>query len=571
MSSKLVPATPRGTADVQRTRQDQRQARRLRHGSSGAYRRRSSSSTLLSSRDLLLLAAQQACLATAFDTQGNYPEACRLYRRTIKYLKIVSRRAAQAAKSKSAATTAALATANNMSMDAVDGLTPEACRLCEHWQLVYQQRLSGLEAARPRTHAPGLGHSLGKQSRSRTSTLTSSRPRFSPNRQSRMRRESLSKIPFIEDSVPREHCKRPPAAVARRPYWLLRLLRASVNEGGFISPSVYASPLVWSQKGAKVSGLSAKMAEYEKVYELLAALQAIPLPSDGVSWKTMYQRDWSAESFAAFDRGMAAFLEGLHKIQTSLHHSLSYVPKDRLKDGDAELLVSLAKGGAKAGGGDSGGSGSGHGGGSGACGSGASRASDGGGGGGGGGLGGVVVDSGGIHGRSDNGETATPRKKGPMSRVFEKMSKIYDRTSNEVLTKRASGGDLQEYAAMIACISDKAQFLDGWLTFFEMPGCLGRHGAPPPGAAVMTGGVDDGLKRTSMLPGTNRLSRIHAQLTRAGNGLRDVVCIVVWRDLQELLERFMRKSRKAFTRNLEWDEKQIGLDFQDDSPALRTV
>ena len=87
----------------------------------------------------------------------------------------------------------------------------------------------------------------------------------------------------------------------------------------------------------------------------------------------------------------------------------------------------------------------------------------------------------------------------------------------------------------------------------------------------MTGGVDDGLKRTSMLPGTNRLSRIHAQLTRAGNGLRDVVCIVVWRDLQELLERFMRKSRKAFTRNLEWDEKQIGLDFQDDSPALRTV
>ena len=59
-----------------------------------------------------------------------------------------------------------------------------------------------------------------------------------------MRRESLSKIPFIEDSVPREQCRRPPQAVERRPYWLLRLLRATINDGGFITPSVYASPLV---------------------------------------------------------------------------------------------------------------------------------------------------------------------------------------------------------------------------------------------------------------------------------------------------------------------------------------
>lgn len=85
----------------------------------------------------------------------------------------------------------------------------------------------------------------------------------------------------------------------------------------------------------------------------------------------------------------------------------------------------------------------------------------------------------------------------------------------------------------------------------------------------MLAGSDD-LKRASMPAGMDRLSRVHAQLKRAGDGLRDIVCIVVWRDLQELLERYMRKSRKAFTRNLEWDEK-VGLEFQDNGHELHTI
>ncbi len=589
-TAPAAPAKPQGLVNLLRVKR--RQAHRLRRGSSDAYRRRSSSSALLSNKDLLTRAAERARRAVVLDAEGHYPEACKLYRRTIKYLKIVSRRAARVAKSsgiassrsnRSANASTATGTTNKNTEDAIDGLTPQAYKLCEHWQLVYQQRLSGLEAARPRMHAPGLGHNFSDKIRSRTDTLSPSRSRFSPSRQSRVRRESLSKIPFIEDSVPTEHCKRPPKSVARRPYWLLRMLRASVNEGGFITPSVYVSPLVWSQKGAKVSGLSAKMVEYEKLYGLLTALQAVPLPSDGVSWKTMYKRDWSPESFASFDRGMATFLEGLHNIQISLHHSLSYVPKDRLKEGDAELLVPLVRGGARdvgpgrialGTGGDVGDTVRGfldRGDGDGAGGGGRGERIEGGGtrgGEGGGGSGDVDdgVDSGGIGGHT------IPRKKGPMSRVFKKMSKIYDRTSNEVLTKRASGGDLQEYAAMIACISDRAQFLDGWLTFFEMPGCSGRQGALPPGATAAPGGGDDtGLKRASMPPGTNRQSRIHAQLIRAGNGLRDVVCIVVWRDLQELLERYMRKSRKAFTRNLEWGEEQNGFPVADGHTVLRTV
>ena len=75
-----------------------------------------------------------------------------------------------------------------------------------------------------------------------------------------------------------------------------------------------------------------------------------------------------------------------------------------------------------------------------------------------------------------------------------------------------------------------------------------------------------------MVPNSRRLSRIHAQLKRAGNGLRDIVCIVVWKDLQELLERYMRKSRKAFNRVLEWDEQQVTLNVDDGNGSpLRTI
>ena len=52
---------------------------------------------------------------------------------------------------------------------------------------------------------------------------------------------------------------------------------------------------------------------------------------------------------------------------------------------------------------------------------------------------------------------------------------------------------------------------------------------------------------------TSALPRIHRMLERIGKCLRDAVCMVVWRDLQELLERYLRKSRKAFVSNLEWE------------------
>jgi hypothetical protein len=407
-------------------------------------RRRASGINLMSDLRLLELSLEAANIGTAADASYDYPTACANYAKAVKYFSTIIQRAS----------------ANQTCV-----LSDEQMDTVKHWQLVYQQRLAGLEAAK---------------------TMATRRSRVSKVVQ--VRKTSLSKIPFVEDVVPREHCPRPPAAVWRRPYWLLKRLQSSVNGGGFVAPSVYVSALVWSQKGAKISGLSDKMENYQNIYQHLTTLQSVPLPSDGKSWRTMYQRDTSVESLQTFEAGLKLFLDQIVKAQNALAHSLSYVSK-------AE---------------------------------------------------GSVAD----------------HKQGLLKRALIKVSKVYDRTANESMGKRVSGTNLQQYAALIACIGERAQFIDGWLSYFEAPGCeAGKGGALPPGVGTEKSNhvygdedADDGsgFRASQIDASTSALPRIHRMLESIGKCLRDTVCMVVWRDLLELLERYLRKSRKAFVSNLEW-------------------
>ncbi len=55
----------------------------------------------------------------------------------------------------------------------------------------------------------------------------------------------------------------------RRPYWLLRLIRQTVRQGGFITPRLHVPALVWQMYGASFSGLSVKSKAFEAVLILL--------------------------------------------------------------------------------------------------------------------------------------------------------------------------------------------------------------------------------------------------------------------------------------------------------------
>ena len=418
-----------------------------RRFSSVAQRRRSSG---FSNHRLLSLALEAANTATHADLNLDYKQASKSYKQAIESLREIIQRS------------------NN------DKTTITSAQLdkIQHYHLLYQQRLQGLEATREQT----------------LSRIKSSQTLFDPKarRETKVRHTSLSKIPFVEDVVPRKHCKRPPSALWRRPYWLLKNLQSSVNGGGFVAPSIYVSALVWSQKGAKISGLQHKMSNYQNIYENLNVLSQLQLPSDGRSWRTMHKRDTSIESLSTFEHGLSIFLDSLIKAQNALAHSLTYVHK-------AE---------------------------------------------------GSVAD----------------HKQGIFKRAITKVSKVIERTANESITKRASSNSLQQYAGLIACIGERVQFIDGWLSYFECPNCKGKSGAVPPGVGTQKSNhVYNKNQRASQIDvSTTAVPRIHRLLERIGHGLRDTICMVVWKDLQELLERFVRKSKKSFVSNLEWEEKQIG-------------
>jgi hypothetical protein len=128
----------------------------------------------------------------------------------------------------------------------------------------------------------------------------------------------MSKIPFNDKmspvhlrSDPREE---PPTSVLLRPYWLLRVLRKVITQGGYISPKVFVPKLVWSQYGVKFTGLSAKTSAFE---QLLIAISG---------------RAFLAESISDHGDGLSSLVpefrflsKDLIQLQNNLSKPLTYI------------------------------------------------------------------------------------------------------------------------------------------------------------------------------------------------------------------------------------------------------
>jgi hypothetical protein len=89
----------------------------------------------------------------------------------------------------------------------------------------------------------------------------------------RRKRKSMSKVRFhgqfdFEGKSYKEGIAKyesMPSAPMMQPYWLLRCISGTIKDGGFLTPSIYVPKLVWTQYGAKFSGLSAKMSAFSHV------------------------------------------------------------------------------------------------------------------------------------------------------------------------------------------------------------------------------------------------------------------------------------------------------------------
>ena len=134
----------------------------------------------------------------------------------------------------------------------------------------------------------------------------------------------------------------------RRPYWLLRLVRQSVRQGGFITPKLHVPALVWQMDRASFAGLSVKTRAFEACLILLLD-RVLPLekprgPQDGAL---------ARQALQAFGTVRAEF----DQLQNQLSRPFPFIRRT------TTAAAAAAEGTAEATAGDGGGSGSGGGGG----------------------------------------------------------------------------------------------------------------------------------------------------------------------------------------------------------------
>ena len=112
----------------------------------------------------------------------------------------------------------------------------------------------------------------------------------------------------------------------RRPFWLMRILRNSIEHGGYLSPDgrVYVPRRLWLQKGARFTAMAAKLECAHCLYAELHRMRAIDFKQPAIMSKEMDK-----------------LVETLDALQASLHRVLPFVPEPR--NGAPETANALLK------------------------------------------------------------------------------------------------------------------------------------------------------------------------------------------------------------------------------------
>ena len=117
-------------------------------------------------------------------------------------------------------------------------------------------------------------------------------------------------------------------------------------------------------------------------------------------------------------------------------------------------------------------------------------------------------------------------------------------------------------ALVAASVCENAQFLDGWLTYFQVPEVVNCHGggAKPPGASAHD-------KQVSTNQFLSTVPFIHLQLMGISSFLRKVVAELIVVDMRHLLLKYLRKQRRAFVRHLNISSDEDEDDDEFTKPA----
>jgi len=111
---------------------------------------------------------------------------------------------------------------------------------------------------------------------------------------------------FVSETLPDP----PPSNAHLRPYWLMRILAQTIQNGGHLTPKVYVPRSVWFQTNTKFLALTTKLESCETLNDMLLKLKEI-----------------SIDDTEAVTRELEAFCAVLGPMQNALAKVLYYIPE----------------------------------------------------------------------------------------------------------------------------------------------------------------------------------------------------------------------------------------------------
>jgi len=353
----------------------------------------------------------------------------------------------------------------------------------------------------------------------------------------------------IPDAEVKE-CLPEPENSLRRPFWQLLLIQRTITSGGFLNPKLYVPRLAWEQYGAHVNGLSTKMTAFEAVLSLLLGcplpvqllLNApgsgvgknnMPAPAKALGTLGLEEVDDQRvrEDLLKAQKALQAFRElraEFDVVQNSLARSFPFLRPVASEDSGARREGIGRRGRSSSRPGDSSS---------------------------------PVPSFGDAFSLAMSAGGGMQHIRGLMASFGRKIHKgavsamtAYERMG--VLAAKISDAELQSYSALVCEVCEKAQRLDGWFLYLDdsrrmLEKFLSRHvsSCSSPQAPAASSFSSSSLSLMETLRALQHcVENSLVELLHCARFLQDVVVELVLRDVESLLDSYLRRARKVFSR-----------------------
>eukprot|EP01034_Spumella_vulgaris_P022718 gene22718-28874_t len=379
-----------------------------------------------------------------------------------------------------------------------------------------------------------------------------------------LKRSPRKRIHFSDDSYTVDNTgqstslESQPENLAEIPYWQLRNINRTIQDGGFLTNNIFIHKKIWSQTGTKFSGVTAKNAAFEIILQcVLNNVEGLYLCDDD-------------DSLALAQTAFSTVEDELVALQNQLSKPFPYI-KERGSSSTSQN-DSMSNGS---------GHGSTHGSGHGSVGSpspapnnvpstGAPNTAAGA-----GGSEGIASYQGSPNSEKRNNNRSFATMVSSLGKHMKKYAEVSYQRLVVALPNKMTAQDMRDYTAIVSRVCEKCQILDTWFRFLLQtkqcalsaqgesmectPPVSAANSEPPSPTAAMYArshlppAIKTHIRTEFTEAAVLHIDSMLVTLQTIASVVRSVVCEILLRDIEALVERYLLKTRKSFAR-MYWDD-----------------